>query len=299
MLLGQLSALGTSVFFSATSTFFTMAGRIVSSPVVNRTRVILALLFLTIAHFLFRIPLPIDIETRRLYWLSLSGVIGLALGDALLFQAFVWIGPRLSMLMMSLAPVFAALLSWLIIRETLSTGQVIGMLLTIGGVTWVVMDRPGNLNEPSVNKNVYILGILFGIGAALGQAGGLLTAKFGLDGDFPAISGTLIRILAAAIVLWVIALIQKQGKINFIRLRENPKSLGFIILGALFGPTIGVTLSLVAVQRVPVGIAATLSSLAPIFLLPIGYFVFGERFGWQSITGTILAISGVTMLFLV
>lgn len=105
--------------------------------------------------------------------------------------------------------------------------------------------------------------------------------------------------LAAAVVLWIIALIQKQGKNTFLRLRGNPKAFGFIILGALLGPTIGVTLSLVAIQNVPVGIAATLSSLAPIFLLPIGYFVFGERFGWQAIAGTFLAISGVILLFLV
>jgi drug/metabolite transporter (DMT)-like permease len=32
--------------------------------------------------------------------------------------------------------------------------------------------------------------------------------------------------------------------------------------------------------------------------LPISYFVFKEKVGWQSIVGTLLAIAGVAILFL-
>lgn len=297
MFLGELAALGTSVCFTATSTFFTLAARAVSSLVVNRTRLALAILFISLGHLLFRLPL--QVEPFRYFWLGLSGVIGLALGDAFLFQSFVWIGPRLSMLMMSLAPVLAALMGWLFLGEILTRQQLAGILITVSGVIWVVLDRRGRQSSAAAAPHRYVPGLFFGLLAALGQAAGLVTAKFGLVGDFPALSGTLIRMVAAALVLWLVTVVQRQVRATLDRLRSSPRAFGQIAAGAFFGPTIGVTLSLVAVQRIPVGIAATLTSLPPVFLIPVAYFLLGERFGWASVFGTLLAISGVAILFLV
>lgn len=299
MLIGQLAALGTSLCFSATSTFFTLAGRAVSSVVVNRIRLLAAVLFLTLAHLLFRLPLPLNAGAFRLFWLGLSGIIGLVLGDAFLFQSFVWIGPRLAMLMMSLAPVFAALMAWRFLGEQLAAAQVAGILVTITGIAWVVLSRDRNSTVTTIPPRQYLLGILFGLGAALGQSSGLVTARIGLVGDYPALSGTLIRMVAAALVLWIITLLQGQAKRTFMRVRENSRAFKFILAGAFFGPTLGVTLSLFAIQRIPVGVASTLTALPPIFLLPIGYFVFHERFGWQVVAGTFVTILGVSLLFLV
>jgi drug/metabolite transporter (DMT)-like permease len=69
--------------------------------------------------------------------------------------------------------------------------------------------------------------------------------------------------------------------------------------GALFGPIVGVSLSLLAVQRAEVGIASTLMALPPVFLLPISAVVFKERYGWGVVAGTFIAIAGVAILFLV
>jgi drug/metabolite transporter (DMT)-like permease len=69
------------------------------------------------------------------------------------------------------------------------------------------------------------------------------------------------------------------------------------VLGSIFGPFLGVTLSLYAVQNTAVGVASTLTALPPIILLPVGYFFFKERFGWHSVLGTVLAMIGVFLLF--
>jgi drug/metabolite transporter (DMT)-like permease len=53
----------------------------------------------------------------------------------------------------------------------------------------------------------------------------------------------------------------------------------------------------VAIQLTEVGIASTLMALPPVFLLPIGYFIFKERFGWQAVAGTFVAVAGVALLF--
>lgn len=295
--IGQLSALMTSVLWTTTSTFFTLGGRQVGSVVLNRTRLLFAVAFLLLAHLILGVPLPLGIETERLLWLSLSGVIGLVIGDALLFQGFVMVGPRISMLMMSLAPVIASLLAWMFLDEILSLGQIAGMLLTLIGISLVVLEGNGNrLNQ--IDQSTYFLGVLLAFGGAAGQATGLVAAKQGLSGDFPALSGTLVRMVAAVLVMWLITIIRRQAGTTIARIRKNPRALRFIVAGAFTGPFLGVTFSLVAVQNTEVGIASTLMALPPVLLLPVGYFVFNERFGWQAILGTLIAISGVGVLFL-
>ena len=74
--------------------------------------------------------------------------------------------------------------------------------------------------------------------------------------------------------------------------------LVFMALGALIGPVLGVSASLLAVQHAEIGVASTLMALPPVIVLPISYFVFKEKVGWQAIAGTLLAIVGVAVLFL-
>ena len=297
--LGEIAAIITSLCFSITSTLFTLAGQKVGSVVVNRTRLGIAVVFIIGAHFLLRIPLPSEIETERLIWLSLSGIIGLVLGDSALFQAFILIGPRISMLLMGLTPVLAAILAWIFLGEQLSELQIIGIGLTLGGVLWVIIEHNREINSNGIEKKNYLPGILYGLGGAAGQALGLITAKKGLGGDFPAISGTLIRMFTAAIVLWSFTILRGQAWKTVKNLNINRSSLGYITVGSFTGPFLGVTFSLIAIQNTSVGVASTLMALTPIFLLPISHLIFHERFGWGAINGTIIAVVGVGILFLV
>lgn len=265
--------------------------------VVNRTRLILAVLLLTLAHwFLLGSWFPLAAEPQRWFWLGLSGFVGLVLGDAFLFQAFIWIGPRLSMLMMSLAPVIATLVAWIFLGERLSVGEIGGIFLTLLGIAWVVLE--GNHKNHHNNRD-YVKGILFGFGAATGQALGLVLAKNGLGGDFSPISGNLIRMLTAMILLWGITILQRQARNTIIKITTTPEALRFVIVGVITGPFLGVSLSLFAIQQTEIGIASTLMALPPIFLLPISFVYFKERFGWRVIAGTFVAIAGVALLFLV
>lgn len=275
---------------------FTLAGRRVGSIIINRARLVFAATFLGFVHwFSLGTIFPFDASPERFLWLGLSGVVGLVLGDIFLFQAFVLIGPRLSMLMMSLAPILAALQAWIFLGESLTGGQIFGIALTLAGIAWVVMEG----NSKHEGDREYGRGILLGLLGAIGQATGFVLAKNGLGGEFSPISANLIRMIAAVIVLWGITLFQGQIKPTIIKLKEDNKGTLLTMGGAFAGPFLGVSLSLFALQRVEVGVASTLTSLPPVFLLPISYFVFKERFGWGAILGTLLAMAGVTALFLV
>jgi drug/metabolite transporter (DMT)-like permease len=297
MMVGELAALATSLCWSFTSTFFTLSGRLVGSAVTNRTRLLFGLGFLTAAHWLLRLPLPTGAPPWRWAWLAASGVVGLVVGDALLFQAFVVIGPRLSMLLMSLAPLFGALTARVLLGEALSPTQTAGMLATVTGVAWVVLERAPATGRSAQGREM-ALGVLGGTGAALAQALGLVLAKAGLVGEFPALSGTWMRMLSAALVMWVLAATRGQALRTATALAREPAALRYVAAGSFFGPFLGVTLSLVAVQNAPVGVAATLMALPPIFLLPISRIVFHERFGWRAVGGTVLAVAGVALMAL-
>jgi len=267
--------------------------------VLNRTRLLVAVAFVALAHPLLGIPLPLHAEAERITWLAISGIFGLVLGDGFLFMAFISIGPRLSMLLMALNPAIAAVLAWIFLGEALSAMQIFAMALTLSGIAWVVLDTNNQMHRDPSQRRTYLLGILFGLGGAAGQALGLVTAKPGLMGGFPAVSGTLIRMFTASAFLWAITLFRGQAADTLRGLRARPKAIKFILAGAFTGPFLGVTLSLFAIQNAEVGIASTLMALPPILLLPIGHFIFGERIGWRAILGTLVAITGVALLFIV
>jgi drug/metabolite transporter (DMT)-like permease len=294
--LGEIAALGTSVCWTFTSIFFTLSARRVGSVIVNQARLLLAVVFLSVTHLLvLGVLLPDQPGLYRWFWLGLSGVIGLVLGDGFLFQAFVLIGPRRSMLLMALVPIISILMAWLFLGETLSATQIVAIGLTVGGVAWVVSE--GEANGVQVDRRRYWLGILAGLAGALGQALGLVASKKGMAGDFSPLSATLMRMIVAAAVIWGFALIRGRAGPTFRALADRQASLA-ILGGAIAGPFLGVWLSLIAVSLTEVGIAATLMALTPIFLLLPSQWIFKDRIRLRSVVGTVVAIVGVAIIFL-
>lgn len=336
--LGETAGLLTSLFFAINAVVITRAGAQVGSVVLNRTRVFFALVYLVIFNLiLFHEPLPFEAGWTRWTWLGLSGLIGLAIGDAFLFQAYLSVGPRLGSLLLSLSTVFGVLEAWIFFGERLHLGQIVGVALTLSGIIWVVAERgfqappstglesglPANgatpeaamspqssgtaSSEPGKDAAVAgrsspaqpsLSGIGFGVLAAVGQATGLVFSAQGVKGGFSPISANAIRMLAAVLALWLVALAQRQGAQTIRTLKAHPSAVRLMALAALIGPVIGVSLSLLAVQNTAVGVASVLTSLSPIFMLPFSHFFFKERLGWQPVAGTFLAMAGVIILFL-
>ena len=275
---------------------FSNATSVLGSQVTNRLRVVLALIALVVINtVLYGKPIPFDAGLERWGWLTLSGVIGLALGDAFLFSSYRHIGPRLGLLLLSLAPVFSAVIAWGLFGETLTFMQMLGIAVTLGGISWVVLVRG---EENGQSKHDWRKGILFGILAALGQAAGLVLSKQGMGDNFSPFAATLIRMIAAVASLWIVALFQGQAVKTVQTVIANPKGLRWAIFGAFFGPVFGVSASLLAVQHTAVGVASTIMALPPVVMLPISYFFYKEKLNWQSILGTLVAIGGVALLFL-
>ncbi len=319
-IVGDVAGLLTSLFFAFNAIVTTKAVTQIGSIVLNRARVVFALLYLLILNLiLFGQPLPLDAGSLRWTWLGLSGLIGLAIGDVFLFQSYLSIGPRLGSLLFSLSTVFGVLEAWVFLGESLHLTQMVGIALCLAGILWVVAERqfqappstglesglpPDPVASPSVTNTAAarhrpsLAGVLFAILAALAQATGLVFSRQGMQGNFSPIRANAIRMLVAVLALWLAALLQRRAGSTIRTLRAQPSTLWLVALAALLGPVIGVSLSLLSVQNIPVGVASVLTSLSPILILPLSRIFFKEQFGWQPVAGTLLAMVGVIILFL-
>lgn len=302
--LGEIAGLITALFWALTSIFFTLAGRQIGSRAVNRLRLLLAVPLLAFIHLLTEGSLiPLHIPAERWGWLALSGLIGLAIGDGLLFYAFTQIGARLSMLLMALNPILGTLLAWGLLGEHLRPVELVGIVLSVTGVAWVVAERqrapvPQSVSAKAAEPHnpTYLLGVLSGLGAAC-QAVGLVLSKQGMLGGFPSLSASLMRVLTATTAIWIGAVLHGEVRSSF-RALKNGRARTFVVGGTLVGPVFGMTLSLIAVQFSQVGIASTLMALSPVLMLPLSHWIFGERVTWRAVVGTLVAMAGVALLFM-
>jgi len=269
--------------------------------IVNLLRLVVGFLFLTTFTYFYRgILLPFDISRESWFYLTLSGLIGFVFGDLCLFQAYVVIGARISMLLMALAPPITALIGWMILGETLTIKSWIGMALTISGIALVVLKRqtpdenPGFFTKVKLNYPGW--GIVLGLGGAVGQATGLVLSKYGMKGYNP-FAATQIRVIAGMVGFAILFSFLGFWKETLGALSKR-RPMMQLSIGAFFGPFLGVSFSLIAIKYAETGIAATIMALVPVLIIPPSMIFNKEKVTLKEAAGAILAVCGVGMFFL-
>ncbi|NPA06124.1 MAG: DMT family transporter [Chloroflexi bacterium] len=294
ILWGELAALAAAVCFSLGPTFFTLAGRRVGAHVTLRWRLLLASLLLAGIHTLvYGRPWP-HVTAYQAGLLFAAGFFALALADSLLFPAFVRLGPRLAMLILNLQPVLATALAWVTLKERLALWQLAAIALVLAGVSVVVLEQ-GN-GTRTLQGHVDWTGVGMAVGSALLGAVGVLLAKHGMQGQVPALSANLLRMLGGMVPIWLWAALRRQLRATWAAVRQDRRALQYLLAGVLVGPVLGMSLSLFALRTIPVGIATTLTALPPVLLLPIGRWVFHEHISPRAAIATLAATGGVIWL---
>ena len=288
--IGEIAALLTAVCWTLSALFFEKAGRKAGSLSVNIIRIFLAVIFLGITTFFTRgMFFPMDATAYNWFWLALSGVVGFFLGDLFLFKSYTIIGSRTSQLIMSLAPMLTALIGWFLLQEVLSFKSILGIIVSVSGIMIAVAGRKLKLNIP-------FRGLLYAFGGALGQAVGLILSKKGM-GDYDAVAATQIRAISGFVCFALLVTLLNRWNRVFSAARNN-ESMVPISIGSVFGPFIGVALSLYAVQHTETGIAAALMALVPIFIILPSAFMFKEKISLRQVIGAIISIAGASIFFL-
>ena len=305
--IGEIISLGVAVSWTVTALFAEVASKRLGSLQLNVIRMVLSLLMLGGTLWWFTgsfITLYTDAATW--FWLSLSGFVGYLLGDYCLFNSYILIGSRFGQLFMTLAPLAAAVAAWIILDETLSVQALLGMVVTLTGISMSVLNK-GTSHKLSLK--LPLKGVLFGIGAGIGQGVGLVLSKVGMNHyeasiplgedavlDMLPFASTFMRAVTGTIGFLLVMMIQKKLH-TLAQSIGDGKGMGAAIGATITGPFIGVAFSLMAVQYTEAGIASTLMALTPILILWPSHFFFGQQVTFKEILGACISVLGASLFF--
>ncbi len=288
--IGEIASLLTAVCWTFSAIFFEKAGRRTGSLSVNIIRIFLGIIFLGITTLFTRgMFFPLDATVYNWFWLGLSGIVGFFLGDLFLFKSYTLIGSRTSQLVMSLAPMITAVIGWFFLQEILSLKSIAGIVVSVAGIMIAVAGKRLKLNIP-------LRGFLYALGGALGQAVGLILSKKGM-GDYDAVAATQIRAIFGFAAFALLVTFVGRWRRVFMALGDKT-GMKSITVGTVFGPFIGVSLSLYAVQHTETGIASALMALVPIFIILPTSIMFKEKITARQVIGAVISIAGATIFFL-
>ncbi|MBQ6952589.1 MAG: DMT family transporter [Bacteroidales bacterium] len=306
---GEIISLVVAVSWTVTALFADKASHRLGSMTANVLRLTMAIVFLgvllwvTVGH-----PYPVYASGQAWWWLALSALVGYVFGDWCLFNCYLSIGARFGQLFMTLAPPMAAIAGWAILGETLSWKSMLAMAVTLSGIAISILSRG---DGHRVHLTLPFKGVLLGLGAGLGQGVGLVLSKVGLQyyadaipadaprlmADMLPFASTMIRaVVGAAGFLGLMAL---QRDLPRLRTAVRDKEgMRYALIMTLFGPVLGVSLSLMAVQYTNAGIASTLMALTPVFILFPYAFLYKQRIKLREILGVAVSMTGVALFFL-
>ena len=307
--LGEILSLGVAASWTVTAWFADKASRRVGAMVTNVLRLVLATLFLgillwiTIGH-----PYPVYADKDTWVWLGLSALVGYVFGDFCLFNCYLYIGPRFGQLMMTLAPPMAAVAGWILLGETLSWKSMLAMGITLCGIAISILSRDSGRH---FKLDLPLKGVLLGVGAGVGQGVGLVLSKMGMQyyaqaipADAPSMmegmlpfASTMMRAIIGGLGFLTILDLQK----GFGKLRaavKDPVTMKYASIITLFGPAVGVSLSLMAVRYANAGIASTLMALTPVLILVPEVLINKKKIRFKEIIGLAVSITGVALFFL-
>jgi len=308
--IGEIISLIVAVMWTATALFADQASHRIGAMSTNFFRMVFSavllagLLWIAVGH-----PYPAYADGATWLWMGLSALVGYVFGDYCLFNSYIVIGARFGQLFMTLAPPFAAIAGWALLGETLSWKSWLAMAVTLTGIAISILNRSRDGHKLSLKLPVK--GVLLGIGAGLGQGVGLVLSKIGmqhyeaaLPADAPAafewampFASTMIRSITGTAGFFL--LMAAAGSLPQLRAAvHNRTGMKYTALTTLFGPFIGVSLSLMAVQYARAGIASTLMALTPVLILfPYG-LIYKQKITPKEILGVIVSMTGVALFFL-
>ena len=302
--LGEFISIGVAFSWTATALLSEFGSKRLGNLTLNVLRMALALLFSVV---LFGVVtgniLPPGASAEACGWMLLSGLVGYVIGDFCLFQCYIIIGSRYGQLFMTLAPLSAALMAWVMLGQQMTLMSILAMLVTLFGISISVLGRG---EHHKVSLKLPLNGVLFAIGAAVCQGVGLVLSKIGMDYYEPTasmpewlvpFSANFYRCVAG-IIGFTLLLYYRDGMAPLREAMHDKKGLSVAMATTIFGPFVGVGFSLMAVQYTAAGIASTLMAMTPIIIILPAYWLFHEKITWKAVLGALISVIGVSLFFL-
>jgi drug/metabolite transporter (DMT)-like permease len=291
---GALAALATAVCWTLSALVWTAAGKRIGALAVSFIRVILVCLVLAGYGRVARGRwLPTDVDWNTWLVLGLSGFCWFFLSDLSLFKSFLLIGTRLSLMIMSLTPPMAAILSWAWIGDALALPHWMAMGITLAGVMWVIAEQPSGDHAPEISQHRG-RGIALACFAAAMQAVAFVFSKKGVENCEP-MAATTICMLGALSGYVVLATVCRRWRGVLVAVRQGPV-MAILGIGVLIGPLAGVAFNMVALRHAPTGVVSTIIATMPVLILPFSITMHHEKISLRTVVGAVVAVVGVGLL---
>lgn len=291
---GELAALLAAALWAIASVVYGIVGQRIPPLKLNFIKGIVAIACLILTIQFTRESLPISAPIPILL-LCLSGVIGIGWGDTAFLAAINYLGARRALLMGILAPPMTAIAAKIVLQEQLALTSWCGILLTILGVAWVISERvPHERNDATTDL---WRGIGFGLLAAITNATATVISRAAFaHGSVQPLWAALLRLSAAELILFLWICLGRKN-LEFSSINNLSRQVIFATCFAAFcGTYLGIWLQQTAIKLTAAGIASTLLQTSPLFVIPIAV-VLGEKVSWRAISGVIMAIAGIGLLF--
>lgn len=310
---GELISMTVALSWTACAMFAEVASKRLGALPFNVVRMTMSLVMLMLVMWWFTgQPYPIAADGDTWLWLSLSGVVGYVLGDFCLFNSYILIGSRYGQLLMTLAPPFAALFGWLLLGQQMEWLAIVGMCVTVAGIATAIY-RPKKKDAPSAK--LPLRGVLFGIGAGIGQSVGLVLSAKGLmhyetmvndlgvafrHGASAAMvlpfASTAIRAVSGLVGFTLWTWLRGEMKVVKQGVRDG-RTMLFALGATVTGPFIGVSLSLMATLYTSIGVAQTIMAMTPVLIIWPTYLFFHQQIHWREVVGAVISVCGVALFF--
>ncbi len=291
--LHELAALGTATCWATTGLISADAVRALGAFHFNLIRQVFVTLILAV--IVLTTGVWAGPTTATVLILAASGIIGILIGDTLNFAAVGRLGPRRAGAIFALNAPMAAVMGWIVLGEALPWQAILGIGLTAGGVATAILGRPHiNAHRLESLQGTLIIGLLFGLGAAFGQAAGSLIARPVMTEGMDPYLASLFRVGASGLTMGILAATPLSPPKPIAITRH---AMILTLATAIIGLLIGMTLFLYALQGSQTGIIATLSATSPVIILPLLWLRTGQQPTLTSFLGAALAVAGLALIF--
>jgi drug/metabolite transporter (DMT)-like permease len=299
----MLAAFLTTILFSLSAVCGRRLSHFLSGTLANLTRLILAAAMLGTWSHVF----GFGVSGAAFPILFLSGCVGFGVGDLALFQAYPRLGARRTMVLVQcLAAPFGALIEWAWLGHAPTLAQAGYGALILAGVAVALFPKKSDA-QPTHGLTA---GILFGLLAALGQAGGAVLsrkayavaadagqifhgASDGVNAAYQRMLGGIFVTVLFFIYLKIAHTPDESRKANW------PKAWPWLVGNSLAGPALGVTCYQWALMNYPTNIVLPIVATTPLVVIPLAHFMEGDRVTPRAVFGGVIAVAGVIGLTLV
>ena len=289
-MLGELAALTCALCWAIAARIFRNLGDQFSSVSLNFWKGLISILMLlVIVPF---VPGSFVMTNDLVFWLALSGVVGIGIGDTFFFLALKKIGDSQSILVAeTLAPIGTALLAMIWIGEWLTWQQWFGIALVIVSVDVIIKIQKRH------SESIFELsGYGFAAIAALCQSiGAVISRDVLLGSDIDAFTASLIRLSGGMAIILVLIIAGRKKLLP--ETRQFWRTWQWLFLATFIGTFMALTLQMVAFDHTKAAIVQTLFAVSVIISLGIARLL-GEKVRRNTLIWSVLALVGVSVLLI-